>query len=364
MSLKSAQLAGQVLIAGFPGAIAPPPLLELAHKGELGGIILFKRNLGTPVDVSGLISRFVEVTPAELPLMVAVDQEGGRVARLGPPVLRLPPMRRLAATGDVALIEDAGHHLGRQLLALGFTMDFAPVLDVDTNPANPVIGDRSFGRTADEVIRYAFAFARGLERAGIASCGKHFPGHGDTDLDSHLALPKLALARPRLDTVELPPFRAARGAIPALMSAHVVFDSVEPGVPATLSHRAMTGLLREELGWDGVTISDDLEMKAVADHHSVESLAVGAIRAGCDALLVCSDLERLARAHEALRAEADTDPTFRARLTEAAERHLAMRRRYRSRPIVDSAALEATLDRQATAELEARIERALAEIPA
>lgn len=364
MTLKTAQLAGQVLIAGFPGTIAPAPLLESAQKGELGGIILFKRNLGQPLEVARLVASFVDATPEELPLMVAVDQEGGRVARLGSPVVRLPPMRKLAAVGDEALIEDAAQHLGRQLVALGFTMDFAPVLDVDTNPDNPVIGDRSFGSTADAVIRYAFAFARGLERAGIASCGKHFPGHGDTDLDSHLALPRLALDRARLDAVELPPFRAARGKLPAIMSAHVVFESVEAGVPATLSHRAMTGLLREELGWDGVTISDDLEMKAVADHHSVESLAVGAIRAGCDALLVCSDLERLERARTALVAEAERDAAFHARLADAADRHLRMRRRYPSRPIVNDTELATALDPKSTAELEARIERALSEVSA
>ncbi len=357
------ELAGQVLIAGFHGTAAPEELLEAIARRRLGGVILFKRNLGQPIEVARLVATMVDAAPSDLPLLVAIDQEGGRVARLGPPVLRLPPMRLLARTGDVSLVEESAYRLGLQLAALGITMDFAPVLDVDTNPANPVIGDRAFGATPDEVVRFASAFARGLARAGVASCGKHFPGHGDTDLDSHLALPKLGHARSRLDAIELAPFRAAEGMVPAIMSAHVVFDALEPGIPATLSRAAMTDLLRGELGYRGLCISDDLEMKAVADLHEVGALAVGAVRAGCDALLVCSDLARLARAREALAAEAERDPSFYSRLVEASGRHLALRRRHRSRPRTDEAALLAAFDAPATAELETRITNALAEIP-
>jgi len=353
-SLES--LAGQVLIAGFPGTSAPPGLVDLASRGALGGIILFKRNLGSVYEVADLIGRFE--TP-DAPLFVAIDQEGGRVARLGPPIVKLPPMRALAGTGDVQLVRDAGAFLGKQLAALGFTMDFAPVLDVDTNPDNPVIGDRSFGSTAEEVERFAFAFADGLADSGIGACGKHFPGHGDTDLDSHLALPKLAHGRPRLDAVELRPFRACRGRVPAIMSAHVVFDAIEPDVPATLSHRAMTTLLREELGWDGVTISDDLEMKAVADLFPIETLAVRAIEAGCDALLICSDLGRFERARIALRDRAIESTAFRARLEDAASRFLAMRNAHR-RTARSREAIEIALDARGTAELEARVANALA----
>lgn len=357
MSPRFEALAGQVLIAGFPGREAPPELVALAARGALGGLILFKRNLGTVDEVAALIEAFR--TPDDAPLCVAIDQEGGRVARLGAPILKLPPMRALAATGDVGLIHDAAAHLGRQLGALGFTMDFAPVLDVDTNPDNPVIGDRSFGCTPDEVERFAFAFAAGLESVRMGSCGKHFPGHGDTDLDSHLALPRLAHDRARLDAVELRPFVHARGRIPAIMSAHVVFDAIEAEVPATLSRRAMTTLLREELGWDGVTISDDLEMKAVSELAPVEELAVRAIDAGCDALLVCSDLGRFERARLALAARAEADAGFAARLTDAAARLRVMRIAYARRPLAGAALTEA-LAPEVTAALEARIADALA----
>lgn len=357
MSSSFERLAGQAFIVGFPGREAPDDFVRAAAEGALGGVILFKRNLGTLVETARLVAAFR--APDDAPLMVAVDQEGGRVARFGAPLLRLPPMRTLAGAGNPGLVEDAAALLGRQLRALGFTMDFAPVLDVDTNPANPVIGDRSFGATPEEVVEYALAFARGLEDAGIASCAKHFPGHGDTDLDSHVALPKLSHARERLDAVELMPFRAARGVIPSLMSAHVVFESLAPGVPATLSKRVMTDLLRHELAWDGLTISDDLEMRAIADHYGVEAAATGAIEAGCDAVLVCSDVALFQRARAAVAARAAEDSAFCARLEDAVTRGLALRRRYLSSPIVDESALLAALDPDATAQMEARIASAL-----
>lgn len=309
-----------MLIVGFPGRQMPPPIEALAREGALGGVILFKRNLGTIEEVAALVDAVHDAFPSGVAPLVSIDQEGGRVARLGPPLVKLPPMRVLGERGDVALTRRAGRVLGAQLAALGIGVDFAPVLDVDTNPANPVIGDRSFGRDADTVIRHALAFAEGLDEAGVIACGKHFPGHGDTDLDSHLALPRITHDRARLDRVELAPFRAARGKIPTIMTAHVVFDAIDPGVPATLSRKVVQGVLRDELGYDGVIVSDDLEMKAVADRWGVADSAVRAIDAGCDALLVCATTERVVEAHEALVARAEGDAAFATRLADAAAR--------------------------------------------
>lgn len=352
-------LAGQVLVAGFAGTSAPEELLRASARGELAGIILFKRNLGAVHEVAALIATIVERAPAELPLLVSVDQEGGRVARLGSPVLKLPAMRKLASVGDVELTERAAALLGRQLAAIGFTMDFAPVLDIDTNPHNPVIGDRSFGASPELVIAQAFAFARGLLAGGVLPCGKHFPGHGDTDLDSHLALPRLAHDRTRLDRVELAPFRQARGSLPALMTAHVVFERLAPGVPATLAPEVVGELLRGELGYQGAIISDDLEMKAVADHYGVEEAACRAIAAGCDLLLICSKLDWLARAQEALAERAARDPKFKLRLEDAAQRSLALRKQARSAPVTDPGELARRLDGEATAALERELEERL-----
>ena len=347
------ELAGRTLIAGFPAAIPEPRLLEAAQKGALGGIILFKRNLGTHREVAELIAAFTSICPKTAPLFTCVDQEGGRVARLSAPVLTLPPMRVLGRIDDAALTERAGRILGRHLAAFGFNVDFAPVLDVDTNPDNPVIGDRAFGSTPEAVIRHGLAFARGMMASGVLPCAKHFPGHGDTDLDSHLALPRLSHDRARLDAIELAPFLAARDAIPTLMSAHVVFDALEPGVPATLSRRVMTELLRETLGYDGLVISDDLEMKAVSEHFGIVPSAIRALEAGCDALLVCSDVDALLAVRDAIADRASSDVAFRARLEASVERADALRHRFVPAP--DPEALSEILNDPEARALEAEI---------
>lgn len=319
--------AGQVLIAGFGAGALPTSLRELAQTGALGGFILFKRNLGTINEVAALTQSLREACPVDSPPWLAIDQEGGRVARLGAPVLRLPPMRVLGARDDLALTRQVAHVLGAQLALLGFNTDFAPVLDIDTNPDNPVIGDRSFGTDPAHVTRHGLAFAEGLQQAGVIACGKHFPGHGDTDLDSHLALPRLSHDRARLDAIELAPFRAATGAIDAIMTAHVVFDAIDPSLPATLCRAAITGILRQQLRYDGVIVSDDLEMRAVADHYGVGDAACRAIDAGCDAVLICSKPDLCVEAHEALIARAEASHEFAERLAHAAERGLLLRRR-------------------------------------
>ncbi len=359
MSLREPKIAaGQVLIAGFEGE--PDAILESLQRRELGGVILFKRNVGTLEEVADLNRRIALAAAPDLPPVIAVDQEGGRVARLGPPVLTLPPMRCLGATDDLELIEAAGEALGCQLAALGFNVDFAPVLDVDTNPQNPVIGDRAFGTTPSQVIRGGLTFARGLERAGLRSCAKHFPGHGDTAVDSHLALPRLECDRERLERVELAPFRAAAAAgVPMIMTAHVVFDALDPGVPATLSRRIVTDLLRVEMEYGGVIVSDDLEMHAIRDHHGVGDAACAAIEAGCDAILVCKVRDLVDEAREALARRAERDPAFAKQLFAAADRFIAMRRDYPPRPL-EPGRVRAAVDDDGAREIARRITKALA----
>ncbi|HEY2734712.1 MAG TPA: beta-N-acetylhexosaminidase, partial [Polyangiales bacterium] len=273
-----------------------------------------------------LIDQLRALPPADAPLFIAVDQEGGRVARLRSPVLSLPPMRALAELEDPSLIRDAATLLGRQLQTLGFNLDFAPVLDVDTNPDNPAIGDRSFGRDPAAVVKHARAFAAGLAAGGVAACGKHFPGHGDTLLDSHFDLPRVSHPRERLERIELAPFRALQGELPCIMTAHVLFDALDPDRPATLSRPILQGLLRGELGFRGLIWSDDLEMKAVSDRYGVAEAACLAIEAGCDSVLICSKPEEALAAQRALLLRAERDRSFAARLHDAASRSLALRR--------------------------------------
>jgi beta-N-acetylhexosaminidase len=326
------RLAGNVIVCGFGGLEAPATVHQWLSAEAVAGLILFNRNIADVDQAAALIASCTEGRNPELPILVCVDQEGGRVARFREPLLQLPPMQTLAAAGDLQLTHDAAEVLGRQLRSIGINLDFAPVLDVDTNPENPVIGDRAFGGTPDVVIEHALAFADGLHDGGVLSCGKHFPGHGDTDLDSHLALPTLRHDLERLNEVELRPFRAAAKRIPSVMTAHVVFEAVDLDVPATMSAAAIGKLLREDVGFEGAVFSDDLEMKAITQRYSIEEAGVLAIEAGCDLLLVCSDLEAAARLRETLATEAGRSESFRARLADARSRADALRRRLHELP--------------------------------
>lgn len=323
------RICGSLVIGGFAGTALPKGFEARLRDGELGGAILFARNV-TPeaAQVSALCAAIAKAN--DLPPIVSLDQEGGRVARIKHEVVRLPPAIALG-TCDDAVIERAGAVLGEQLAALGFSMDYAPVLDVHTNPQNPVIGDRAFATTPERAAAAAIAFARGLASAGIAPCGKHFPGHGDTLTDSHLELPRVTHDRARLDAIELAPFRAAVKTLPAFMSAHVVYDALDQK-PATLSKRIATDLLRGELGFRGVLISDDLEMKAVSKTYGAGEAAVLAVEAGCDALLVCSDEDAQVAAVDALVARAERDAVFRARCEEADARVSDLRRAFPPKP--------------------------------
>jgi len=331
---------GQLLWVGFEGTRAPAELRRRLTDGRAGAAILFKRNLEIAdgrCDLDALIALTSELhvaTSDGTPALIAVDQEGGRVQRVRAPATEWPPMLAHDAlpAGDAeGVAEQVGLAMGRELAALGFDVDFAPVLDVHTNPANPIIGDRAFSTQPEAAARRALAYARGLAAAGILGCGKHFPGHGDTRTDSHLELPRIDHPWDRLDSVELLPFALAAqhvDAIPMIMTAHVVFAALDPSGPATLSHAAITGLLRGRLGYRGVVVSDDLDMKAIADP---DTAAIAAIRAGCDVLLLCRDPAHQAAAEDALIREAERDTAFRARVGEAATRVRAIKRAHASR---------------------------------
>lgn len=347
--------AGQLLWVGFDGRTVPEELARRISAGAVGGVVLFGRNLTGRLEETAALCRALQDAAGELPLVLAVDQEGGRVQRLKPPFLALPPMARLGELDDAELAQAVGRALGTELGTLGFNVDFAPVLDVHTNPKNPVIGDRAFSTTPGAVARLGGAFLRGLESTGVLGCAKHFPGHGDTDTDSHLALPRVTHSLERMHAVELAPFSAAISAGASLvMTAHVMFDALDPGVPATLSPRVVGELLRSELGFSGVCVSDDLEMKAIADHYGVPEAGVRAVRAGCDALLVCRNVTWQVETHEALVRQAERSSELRARLGAAADRVRALRRRL-GRPSLDPTAAAARFPFSAHAELARRV---------
>jgi len=320
---------GQLLIAGFDGEQMPVELKALAREFGLGGVILFARNVREPeqvAELSGEASRLV----ADPPAWVSVDQEGGRVARLKAPFTEWPPMATLGRSGDVALAERFARALAAELKAVGITLDYAPVLDIHTNPKNPVIGDRALAETAADVARLGGAIIRGLQSEGVAACGKHFPGHGDTSTDSHLELPLVEQPPERLREVEFVPFRAAIDAgVATLMTAHVLVPALDEHRPATLSRRVVTGVLREELRYDGVILSDDLEMKAVAADYAVPGAAVLAIEAGCDGVLICGgDCDIKAAALEALVHAVEEDRLGLSRVEDALRRQQRAKERF------------------------------------
>lgn len=309
---------GQLAIVGFDGATVPIELRSLAREFDLGGVILFARNVEDPRQVAEL-SREVRSLARDLPLWVSVDQEGGRVARLKRPFTEWPPMATLGRSGDESLAERFARALARELRAVGISLDYAPVLDVRTNPANQVIGDRALHERAEEVARLGGAIVRALQSEGIAACGKHFPGHGDTLADSHHDLPVVEHPPDRLRAVELVPFRAAIDAkVSAIMTAHVLVPSLDEERPATLSAAVVTTLLREELGFSGAILSDDLQMKAIANRYPVARAAAAALAAGCDGLLICGpDQGAQAAALEAIVRAVETGEILHARLDDA-----------------------------------------------
>ncbi|NUO53510.1 MAG: beta-N-acetylhexosaminidase, partial [Polyangiaceae bacterium] len=331
--MDARRLAGSLLVTGFDGPKLSARTERALARGERAGVILFRRNAPDVASIASIAAAVQATRPPEEidPLLVAIDEEGGRVSRLPAPEVKLPPMRLVGRIGSADLARRSGFAVGARLCALGVNLDFAPILDVDSNPNNPVIGDRSFSSNPGVVAELALAFAQGLRDGGVLPCGKHFPGHGDTDKDSHHDLPVLTHDRGRLDAIELVPFRAAcKAGIESIMSAHVVVRAFDPNVPATLSSSMMTDLLRTQLGFGGVLISDDLEMRAVAATYPVEESAVRAVLAGCDLLLVCSDEDLADRAHAALATEIEASSTFASRAREAAGRVQTLRARART----------------------------------
>ena len=277
---------GQLVVAGFAGVSLPVELRAIGREFDLGGVILFARNVEAPLQVAEVAYDVKQL--AAVPPWVSVDQEGGRVQRLRAPFTEWPPLASLGRCGDANLVERFGRALARELRSVGITLDYAPVLDVHTNAANPVIGDRALSEDPAEVARLGAVLIRALETEGVAACGKHFPGHGDTSLDSHLELPVVEHEPARLQEVELRPFRAAIAAgVAAIMTAHVRYPALDEAAPATLSRAVVTGLLRDELGYDGLVVTDDMAMGAIAKHQAPAPAAVEAVRAGCDLVLLC-----------------------------------------------------------------------------
>ncbi len=320
------ELAGRAIVAGFPGDVASAETLAGLRDLGPGGIVLFERNVSNLAATRALVAAASAAAGGSFPALVCVDQEGGRVARLRFRSLGVPAMLALGAADDVALAERAGAALADDLRAVSANVDFAPVLDLALEPRSTVIGTRSFGDDPARAARLGAAVVRGLQSRGVAATAKHFPGHGATALDSHRELPVVAAAEAELRGRELLPFAAALAAgVRAVMTAHVLVPELDAQHPATLSPRILNGLLRSELGFDGVIFTDCLQMEAIASGIGTVAGGVAALAAGVDALLVSHDLALALALRDALVAAVSAGELPLERLAAAVRRIDALR---------------------------------------
>jgi beta-N-acetylhexosaminidase len=337
---------GQMLCLGWGGPDSFERVNEQAwacvRDLKAGGMIVMGRNVQPQgvrpvpsVNVGAVRAMLDELDGlTDVPLLFPTDQEGGRVARFRAPFTPFPAAKVIGDAGDADLAREAARVTAAELRAAGVNWDFAPVADVNSNPANPVIGDRAFGAEPELVARMVAAQVEGYAAGGVLACAKHFPGHGDTALDSHFDLPTLPFGLEQMEARELVPFRAAVAAgIPAIMTAHILFPAVDPsGLPGTMSRALLTGLLRERLGFEGVIVTDCLEMKAVSVGWGTARAAVLAAKAGADMLLVCHTWERQRETFDAMLAAVRSGELPQSRVDDAAGRILAAKRRLASLP--------------------------------
>ncbi|GLX70621.1 beta-N-acetylhexosaminidase [Paenibacillus glycanilyticus] len=289
-SMSLPEKIGQMVVVGLDGTEVEPPIRSLIADSHVGGIILYGNNIVSATQTNKLVNdlkHLNQTAGAKLPLLISTDQEGGRVSRLPKEFPTFPSSKAVGRTKDADYAYQVGSSLGEAMSAVGLNTDFAPVLDVNTNPDNPVIGDRAFGSTAELVSSMGVQEMLGIQSQGVIPVVKHFPGHGDTSVDSHFGLPVVDHDLNRLRSVEFVPFRAAieKGA-PVVMVAHILMNKLDPNLPASMSRKVIQDLLRGELKFDGVVITDDMTMGAVGKVMPIGPASVHAVLAGADLILV------------------------------------------------------------------------------
>ncbi|MGP0566116.1 MULTISPECIES: beta-N-acetylhexosaminidase [unclassified Nitrospina] len=336
LNLSIREQTGQMLISGFEGTRVTRETEDLILNRHIGGLILFDRNYENPQQLHALTRDLQQVAAASstgLPLFVSVDQEGGRVARLKAPFTEFPPAIGLDRIRSEDLAYEFGRALTRELFDVGVNMDYAPVLDVHTNADNPVIGDRAFSTDPHWAGVLAVAFMNGCRDSGVLPVGKHFPGHGDTHLDSHHDLPWVERDESGLNQVELAPFaHSIQHGLEAIMTAHVMYPAWDEALPATFSPRILQEILRGQLGFEGVIISDDLEMKAVDQHFSFDTFAERGVEAGLDVFLICHHRDKVEALQDQLIRGVESGRIDRTRIESSVERLLRMKEKLKPAP--------------------------------
>lgn len=321
--------AGQRLIIGLAGTSLNEQERQFIREARPGGFILFARNVEDAQQVRELNRELVSLLPSDLPPIRCVDQEGGRVQRVKAPATVWPPMRWVGNVGDPAYTRAVAAALAVEVRALGFDLDFAPDADVDSNPKNPIIGDRAFSADPRKTAAHVAAFVAGMQGAGCIACAKHFPGHGDTATDSHLELPIVEKDPPDIEQIELPPFQAAIDAgVATVMTAHVLYPTLDEKYPATMSPAILDGLLRKKQRFGGVIISDDLEMKAVRGKWPLEEQLSRASTATVDVFLACKEMSLVVESWETLIRLQEQDKRQEDAAIDGARRWHALRQRF------------------------------------
>lgn len=323
---------GQRLMTGFPGTEMSEEFKNAVRTCKIGNVILFQENVRDCEQLKQLCSDIQTFVRAETghSALIAIDQEGGVVTRMREDGVNVPGAMALGAAGDPENARRAGRLIGRELRHLGVNFNFAPTVDVNSNPQNPVIGVRSYGDDPKKVGLFAEQAVKGLKEGGVLCAAKHFPGHGDTDLDSHLALPCVNKSLEQLEQVELVPFRAAvRAGVPAVMTAHILFPQLEPqAIPATMSRRIIQGLLRKKLGFDGLVVSDCMQMAAIASHYGTVEGTLASFQAGVDLVEITHDPTLCAKAAERVLQAAESGELDMKELDESVDRILALKKHW------------------------------------
>ena len=321
---------GQLVIVGLDGYVNDENSTYLIEKYRVGGFVLLKQNVKDTEQLLELMNSLKKTNAAnKIPLFLAIDEEGGRISRLPDDFKKLPSSGRIGQANDKRLAYQAGSLLAEMLKTIGLNMNFAPVLDINSNPENPVIGDRAFGASSELVTELGMEAMSGIKAQGIIPVVKHFPGHGDTDVDSHVGLPVVEASLSRLESFELIPFKTAiENQADAIMIAHILLPKIDPNNPASFSKPIITDLLRKKMNFDGVVITDDLTMGAVVNNYDLGEAAVESLKAGSDIILVCHDYEKEVRVIEAIKKAVETGKITEERVDESLYRILSLKKKY------------------------------------
>lgn len=327
--LSLEEKVGQMIFAGIKGTDITNETKKIISTHQVGGIILFKDNLKNANQSVSLLNAIKqENTNNKVPLFLGVDEEGGRISRL-PELMKLPTNEELGKRNDISLSYNIGKLLGKELSAFGFNLDFAPVLDINSNPDNPIIGDRSFGTDAELVSELGLQMMKGIQSEQVISVIKHFPGHGDTAVDSHKELPIIQKSLEELQALELIPFKhAVEQGAEVVMVGHILLPKIDSTYPASISERIITDVLREQLGYEGIIITDDMTMKAILNNLEIGESAVSAVKAGNDIVLVAHNYANVKKAIDSIIKAIEDGEIPEQRIDESVKRILSIKKKY------------------------------------